>query len=321
VTPPLAPTRSFDDADEFAEALRGWNLWARKLERGPFRAELHQVERGPLRLVHLRLSGPLELEGSAPQGVLSFGMPTRRSPPARWCAREASASTISLYGDEDAFEAATRAGFESLVLSVATPTVSSVAEELGLDGSPRGLGREVVGCNPERLAALRSLAQRELLSPAPARAPEASERLTQELTRALLTTLAPADPRAPASVRAATVARALSHIAAFRREALTVGDLCRATGASERTLRRAFVEHFGLSPKAYLQARRLHGVRDELRHADPARARVADVAQAWSFWHLGQFASDYRRLFGELPSQTLSRRTSPARAGRLEARA
>jgi len=29
------------------------------------------------------------------------------------------------------------------------------------------------------------------------------------------------------------------------------------------------------------------------------------VANAWGFWHMGQFARDYRRLFGELPSDTL----------------
>jgi AraC family ethanolamine operon transcriptional activator len=119
-------------------------------------------------------------------------------------------------------------------------------------------------------------------------------------------------------VRAATIARARAHIAAFPHEALTVRDLCRATGASERTLRRAFDEHFGVSPKAYLQARRLHGVRAELRRGSPD-AKVVDVANDWGFWHLGQFASDYRRLFGELPSQTLSQRTSPDCAGSLEA--
>ncbi|MCZ0400693.1 hypothetical protein OZI03_24655, partial [Escherichia coli] len=28
----------------------------------------------------------------------------------------------------------------------------------------------------------------------------------------------------------------------------------------------------------------------------------------WGFWHLGQFATDYQRLFNEKPSETLSRR-------------
>ena len=33
--------------------------------------------------------------------------------------------------------------------------------------------------------------------------------------------------------------------------------------------------------------------------------RVSDVVNDWGFWHMGQFAADYRKLFGELPSETL----------------
>jgi AraC family ethanolamine operon transcriptional activator len=32
---------------------------------------------------------------------------------------------------------------------------------------------------------------------------------------------------------------------------------------------------------------------------------VQDVAAAWGFWHLSQFATDYRKLFGTRPSDTL----------------
>ena len=32
---------------------------------------------------------------------------------------------------------------------------------------------------------------------------------------------------------------------------------------------------------------------------------VAEVAGRWGFWHMGQMAADYRKLFDELPSQTL----------------
>lgn len=34
---------------------------------------------------------------------------------------------------------------------------------------------------------------------------------------------------------------------------------------------------------------------------------VQEVAARWGFWHLSRFASDYRTLFGESPSQTLRR--------------
>lgn len=44
-----------------------------------------------------------------------------------------------------------------------------------------------------------------------------------------------------------------------------------------------------------------------LWHSRPSQVRVTDIANDWGFWHMGQFAADYRELFGELPSQTLKR--------------
>jgi AraC family ethanolamine operon transcriptional activator len=32
---------------------------------------------------------------------------------------------------------------------------------------------------------------------------------------------------------------------------------------------------------------------------------IQDIASHWGFWHLSQFAQDYKKLFGELPSATL----------------
>ena len=55
----------------------------------------------------------------------------------------------------------------------------------------------------------------------------------------------------------------------------------------------------------YLKRLRLNGVRRALQRAHKARTRIIDVATAWGFWHMGHFATDYRRMFGEAPSQTL----------------
>ena len=72
-----------------------------------------------------------------------------------------------------------------------------------------------------------------------------------------------------------------------------------------RTHNRAFRERFGIGPKAYLVRQRLSSVRAELLRA-PADSQIADIANGWGFWHMGQFASVYREAFGELPSATLS---------------
>jgi AraC-like DNA-binding protein len=38
---------------------------------------------------------------------------------------------------------------------------------------------------------------------------------------------------------------------------------------------------------------------------------VTDAATAWGFWHFGHFSQEYKKLFGELPSDTLRRYSVP----------
>ena len=67
-----------------------------------------------------------------------------------------------------------------------------------------------------------------------------------------------------------------------------------------------------MSPMAYFQAVRLNEVRQELKTA-AGTATVYEIARRWGFWHTGEFAAAYRRLFGELPSQTLKVKGSKLR--------
>jgi AraC family ethanolamine operon transcriptional activator len=96
-------------------------------------------------------------------------------------------------------------------------------------------------------------------------------------------------------------------------EPVRVRELCQVAGVSSRTLNYAFQERFGVTPKRWVDSFRLHGVRGDLRRA-AAGSVVADIANHWGFWHLGKFAADYRRQFGELPSMTLRRAKSRSAA-------
>ena len=115
----------------------------------------------------------------------------------------------------------------------------------------------------------------------------------------------PANSRPLAKQRTHAVKQALAYTTDHAAKPPTVLDICQAVGVSKRTLEYAFLEYFGVSPKSYLQAYRLNGVRKTLRESDPGSIKIADVANRWGFWHMGQFARDYYKLFGELPSETL----------------
>lgn len=99
-------------------------------------------------------------------------------------------------------------------------------------------------------------------------------------------------------------------------EPVTIAELSRMAGVSERTLRAAFRETFGLSPKQYTIAERLRAAHEALRAADPKTTTVTDVATSFGFFELGRFAGRYRDAFGESPSRTLRGVDSSAAAER-----
>ena len=88
-------------------------------------------------------------------------------------------------------------------------------------------------------------------------------------------------------------------------EFVTVPDLASAAGVSERTLRSAFHDYFGIGPVQFLRLRTLNQVRAALRDSDPSMTTVTEVATRFGVWEFGRLARDYRLLFGELPSATL----------------
>ena len=101
--------------------------------------------------------------------------------------------------------------------------------------------------------------------------------------------------------------RLIEHLHTHADERLQVSDLCTIAQVSERTLQYLFKKELGMAPKSYLIGQRMYAVHRELWAADPTKTRVFDVANYWGFWHMGQFAADYRRIYGELPSETLNR--------------
>jgi AraC-like DNA-binding protein len=104
--------------------------------------------------------------------------------------------------------------------------------------------------------------------------------------------------------RVTALKRALEVVNQYENMPESVNTLCEMTGASWSTLERAFKEEFGVGPKAYLKIRRLTAVRSEIVNSGPG-TKIHEVANRWGFWHMGSFAADYRKQFGELPSDTL----------------
>ena len=101
--------------------------------------------------------------------------------------------------------------------------------------------------------------------------------------------------------------RAIDYIEAKLALPITIADVAEASGIAGRTLFKHFLDYHGISPMRYLRNARFAKAREALRRARPDDS-VTEIAMRCGFSHMGRFSVEYRRRFGEAPSETLRRR-------------
>lgn len=143
--------------------------------------------------------------------------------------------------------------------------------------------------------------------------PAARQRLRDDLLLTLIDAMAGAyrdDGLHRIDNRKRVVDRACELVLSRPDEPPSLFEVCRRIGASPRKLGYCFQDTYGLSPGRYLKTIRLNSARRDLSRNDNPTQTVYDVAARWGFWHFGHFSADYRKLFAELPSETLRRARS-----------
>ena len=105
----------------------------------------------------------------------------------------------------------------------------------------------------------------------------------------------------------AFIRRAKEFIEAHATQAISVTDIAVAAGVSTRSLYSGFRKYSRVSPSQFIKDIRLNLARAQLKEADNNITTVTDIAINCGFNHLGHFTADYKKRFGETPSQTLNR--------------
>jgi AraC family transcriptional regulator, ethanolamine operon transcriptional activator len=183
-------------------------------------------------------------------------------------------------------------------------------------------GRRVIKPRAERLDEFRrllsSVLQSSEVNPSALQYRQAQRVLEQTILAAVVTLASDGDvsPKSAYPGRRHVVEAAKAFMRGRIAEPITVADLCRELNVSRRTLQYSFQEVLGINPVRFLRAMRLNGARRDLKAGARPRDSVQDIAARWGFWHLGHFVTDYKRMFGELPSETLGRKRRPALAQR-----
>ena len=88
---------------------------------------------------------------------------------------------------------------------------------------------------------------------------------------------------------------------------ITIYEICLALNTNIKALERAFLRTYGLGLKQYLLKIRLSKLRKLLIRGFDGKRALVNAYLSCGLSHFGRAAQDYRALFGEPPSRTMSR--------------
>lgn len=88
---------------------------------------------------------------------------------------------------------------------------------------------------------------------------------------------------------------------------ISMEELAVVSAISKRTLYNLFAKYKNCTPTAYIKHKKLTAIQRLLCQQNHLVRNITEVALDFGFTHLGRFSSDYKRVFGELPSTTFKR--------------
>ncbi|HSW07311.1 helix-turn-helix domain-containing protein [Aquabacterium sp.] len=303
-----------DDLDEHAGAQPNWSLHYDQISHGSFAGKLTHVQLPDLRVVLESSTCALRQRGHIGQRQYGFAMALDQPGDAYFNGQRLDSESMMIGRSED-LDLSSPADFSMVAVVVDHALLNSLWERMYQKPLTAWLDHQlVVKMRPEVAQALRA-AHLDLLSRITA-SPQvlADAGAVRQMRDAILIEWIAAIPAKvdisglkSSTARKRVVDRACEAMLSQPDQPPTILQVCSHIGASPRKLEYCFRDVLGISPVKYLRAVRLNGVRRGLKRSAGSGVCVQDMAAHWGFWHLGDFSADYKRQFGELPSETLRR--------------
>jgi AraC-like DNA-binding protein len=300
VSPAIA--LSFDHPNMIGD-FTPWEIDFRQLDPGRLSTAIMVRTGLSVSALNIAMDQRVHQRGTSPKGWMTFGIPSKGAVD-KWQAKDVTDTAFLSFGDNDEFDGISTAGFTGSVVSFETHKLEKLAETCGFhlecDNPKAHKLRSKAG-----LVSMAQLERRvsELLTSVDVQWSEATEEALMLEALSILTDNEAHFDRSQADTRRRALGRAIDLMLANLEDPISIEEICKESGASWRTLDRAFKEKFGHGPKSYYLRLRLTRVREDLLTGS-FNGTVTDAANRHGFWHMGQFARDYRLFFRELPSET-----------------
>ena len=307
---------NFSNFEIFSNVLKGYDLDMRQIDRGAFTGSLQQIQYGPVFINRVSATRRFEVYGNPPPGLRTFGIPGANCLPFTWRNKISDGNSIQIYKQDTELDMITHPFFEAIDVSITEEAFNTLLQRWELPTLDTLIAeREMIVCRLEVMQQLRKTLQTictildykpELLN----HNNDLQDLIKVEIPYLLSQALMEAETqgiRTMPAKRSYALKTAIDYIQATPHDKISLNAFCTDNGINERTLQRAFLEHYGITAKAYANAHRLNHVFKTLSASDANATRISDIASSHGFWHMSQFAADYHHHFGELPSETLKK--------------
>jgi len=304
----------FTDFDDMAKAFYHWNVEILQLENTKINDTMTQINVNNIYLLYAIFTGKTQQIGQTPPGrTFSFHVGTKSQ--LYWRNKDVPLNALMIHPlDDKSVDVATKG-------SANNPHTISMPEDVlisRLSNSEKRVYEQIVSTQdivlvrkPE-MANLKTIFDKYLQSleedPELIHHNNFQMCIEEEVLSALIEALFSTQNNDNEKILAknSTIWKVLENfIEENKHRAIKVSELSKIAKISERSLYPLFYERFGITPKAYLNKLRLNGAKSDILQSSTSDTKILDIANSWGFWHMGQFAADYKNLFGELPSETL----------------
>jgi AraC family ethanolamine operon transcriptional activator len=311
--PRLLINEEFRDIESL-NGVFGWDLDWRQIEPGPLFFRLTAFGHADVNVIRVEFNRSFHQIGKPPPGAITLGLPDLNSGALKSNGLEISAGTLINFNYKNSLDTVNQGAFGGFVISLSENALRTIFAECGLDENLVSGVNQIPFWGPscrehEQLRQILQALTEVALSEGSVGLEKWCAVFNQDLAAVIAGILSGESHQPTQSApkfQLGVLQRALQIISEYDQMPNSVKALSLLAGTSWSTLERAFLNEFNITPKAYMNARRLAAVQVELvRHGHTAT--IQEIANQWGFHHMGSFAADYKKQFGELPSETLAR--------------
>ena len=299
--------------EELSALQFGWQIDFTQLGPAQLEFAVSLVQSSVIGACHFQFSSGFDQRMYAQPGYYSFGLPDPDAAAATVQGKAASPGAIIVLPHDDEAYGASHAGFQGYGIHIRAAYLESIAETvfkmplrlLVPAASVYALTEVEYGHLRWELAKWWQMAATD--DPASASLlVHRQEALAIAVLNGLSHSVKTDETPYLKSDRAIRVV--LDYVNSTPSDEITAVGLCTLADCSQRWLEQSFKTRFGVTPKAYVKCLRLARLRQDLfRATNPENKTIIELASAYGFWHMGQLAADYRKVYGELPSDTMKR--------------